>query len=69
MDLNDMRPDGSSFGWQSIKDCSLVGRLRDGRDIRISSMERILAFLQNPVSYSGEKLDLKPISIRKKELP
>lgn len=69
MDLNDMDVDGASFGWQSVKDCYLVTRLRDGGDIRTANMEKVLAFLQNPVSYNGKTLNLKPITVKRRMMP
>lgn len=69
MDLNDMEPDGTSFGWASVKDCSLVTRLRDGGDVRLSNMEKILSFMQHPVSQTGKNLNLKPITIKRRNLP
>lgn len=69
MDLNDMEPDGNSFGWKACQDRTLVTRLRDGGDIRTTLLLQILSFMQNPISQSGKPLTLKPINIQRRILP
>lgn len=71
--INDMENDGCAFGWYVSQDRSLVTRLRDGGDVTTTKMDDILAFMQNPVTVTrkGElkELDLKPLTIKPKELP
>lgn len=66
LDHNDMAPDGCTFGWYVAQDRMLVQRLRDGGDVTLTRMDDILAFMQDPVTKRG---NLKPMQIRKKELP
>lgn len=37
--------DDESFGWKAVKDASLVGRLRSGKDITTRKLDDIIAFL------------------------
>ncbi len=39
--------EANSFGWKSIKDVSLVTRLRDGGDVTTEKLDKIIAFIFN----------------------
>lgn len=75
--INEMDNDGNAFGWQAIKDRTVVTRLRDGGDVSLTKMDDILAFMQSPAQiYSTRpggglaiKKTLKPLTIQPKELP
>jgi hypothetical protein len=71
--INSMENDGCAFGWYIMRDRSLVSRLRDGGDVTTKKMDDILAFMLNPVTTtrSGEpkKLNLKPLTITRRQLP
>lgn len=36
------------FGWRSIRDTKLVGRLRAGGDLTTRKMDRVIQYLRNP---------------------
>lgn len=42
--------DEGSFGWFSCKQSNLLERLRGGGDITTRQLDRILAYMQNPVT-------------------
>lgn len=72
MDLNDMSPDGGTFGWYVKRDSSLVTRLRDGKEVSTGTLDEILAFMKDPVTVTrnGEPkaLNLKPLNVKRRIL-
>lgn len=67
MDINhDQAIDDVSFGWYADKDRTLVPRLRLGGDVTTSKMDKIITFMQNPVTSKRSGLTLKPITIKRR---
>ncbi len=40
--------DPESFGWRSVKDSSLVDRLRAGKDVTTRKLDALIAYMANP---------------------
>lgn len=43
-----------AFGWASVKDATLVPRLRAGKDVTTRKMDAIIAYMANPTINKGE---------------
>lgn len=45
---NNPHIDPESFGWRSVKDSSLVDRLRAGKDVTTRKLDMLIAYMANP---------------------
>lgn len=46
--------DAETFGWVAVRDSSLVGRLRAGKDVTTRKMDAIIAYMAKPTINKGE---------------
>lgn len=43
--------DAESFGWRSVRDSSLVSRLREGKDVTTRKLDALIAYMANPTPH------------------
>jgi hypothetical protein len=46
--VNNPHLDPESFGWKSVRDTSIVSRLRVGKDVTTRKLDMLIAYMANP---------------------